>query len=201
MIDLVSVKAIATTFFIISNPIGNSPAILALVKELPMRRQKSLLFRETLFSLFLALFFQYCGEYFLETLMLKDYTVALCGGVLLLMIAINLIFPDHTSDKTIEEKHEPFFVPIATPLIAGPSLLTIVMLYSRQMGSNLTVSLGLILAWVGVGIVLQLTPHLQKLLGVRGIAALEQLMGMVLVMISVEMILGGIQLFLSSLGG
>lgn len=201
VVDLVSVKTIATTMFIIANPIGNSPAILTLVKELPLRRQKSLLLRETLLSLLLALFFQYFGEHFLDTLMLKDYTVAICGGVLLLMIALNLIFPDHSGEGTLENHREPFFVPIATPLIAGPSLLTIVMLYSRQIESNITVSLGLIVAWIGVGLILQVTPYLQKLLGNRGIVALEKLMGMILVMISIEMILGGLQLFLTTVGG
>lgn len=195
MIDLTSVKTIATTFFIISNPIGNSPAILTLVKDYPIRKQKIILLRETILSLLLALFFQYCGEHFLNTLMLKDYTIAVCGGVLLLMIALNLIFPDHSGDATLEQKTEPFFVPIATPLIAGPSLLTIVMLYSRQVPSEITVSVSLIAAWIGVGIILQITPYLQKLLGNRGITALEQLMGMILTMISIEMIVGGLQLF------
>ncbi len=196
MIDLVAVKTIATTIFIITNPIGNSPAILTLVKDFPIQRQKFILFRECILSLILALFFQYCGEYFLDTLMLKDYTIAICGGVLLLMIGLNLIFPDHSRYSSTQKKTEPFFVPIATPLLAGPSLLTIVMLYSRQIPSSLTVSVGLILAWVGVVIILQITPYMQRLLGNKGITALEQLMGMILSMISIEMIVNGLHLFL-----
>lgn len=199
MIDLVAVKTIATTFFIISNPIGNSPAILALVKDFPIQRQKYILFRECILSLILALFFQYFGEYFLDTLMLKDYTIAICGGVLLLMIALNLIFPDHSRYSSAEKKTEPFFVPIATPLLAGPSLLTIVMLYSRQTPSSLTVSVGMILAWVGVTVILQVTPYMQRLLGNKGITALEQLMGMILCMISIEMVVNGLHLFLQNI--
>jgi small neutral amino acid transporter SnatA (MarC family) len=198
LIDLVAVKTIATTFFIISNPIGNSPAILALIKDYPIKRQKFILFRECVLSLLLALFFQYFGEVFLDALMLKDYTIAICGGVLLLLIGLNLIFPDHSRYSSKVKKAEPFFVPIATPLLTGPSLLTIVMLYSRQIPSDLTVSVGLVTAWIGVGLVLLITPYLQKLLGNKGITALEQLMGMILSMISIEMLVNGLHIFLQN---
>lgn len=199
MLDFALIKTLATTFFIISNPIGNSPAILALVKDYPLKRQKYILYRECFLGLILALFFQYFGEHFLEALMLKDYSIALCGGILLLLVALKLIFPDHSNDSKLKQSSEPFFVPIATPLLAGPGLLTIIMLYSRQIPSNIIVSVSLIAAWIAVIIILQITPYLQKLLGNKGITALEQLMGMVLAMISTEMIVGGVKLYIQSI--
>lgn len=199
MIDFSAVIGLTVTFFLITNPIGNSPAILTLVKDFPLKRQKYILMREGVISLLLALFFQYFGEAFLSMLMLKDYTISLCGGTLLFIVALDLIFPDHTKQVKETSKSEPFFVPIATPLLAGPGLVTVVMLYSRQIPSELTLSLALVLSWFFVSIVLLITPYLQKILGDRGIVALEQFMGMVVAMMSVEMIVKGVQLFLQNI--
>jgi len=51
--------ALALTFFLVANPIGNSPAIIALVKDFDLKQQKRILYREAIFALLLALFFQY----------------------------------------------------------------------------------------------------------------------------------------------
>ena len=59
---------IAFTFFLVANPIGNSPAILAVVKDLPFERQRMVLLREALIALALALVFQFFGEAFLTSL-------------------------------------------------------------------------------------------------------------------------------------
>lgn len=199
MENIDTIITLATTFFIIANPIGNSPAILTIVKDFPLARQRIILLREGALALLLAIFFQYFGEHFLNLLMLKDYTIALCGGILLFLIALDLIFPDHSGDADLTQKAEPFFVPIATPLLAGPSLLTVVMLYSRQIPIGLTVSLGLCFAWIFVLVILMITPYLQRILGNKGITALEQLMGMILSMISTEMVVSGIRLFMQNI--
>ena len=199
MIDFNTIITLATTFFIITNPIGNSPAILAMLKDYPLERQRYIMMREGAIALFMALFFQYFGEYFLGTLMLQDYSIALCGGILLFMIALSLIFPKREENENVALKQEPFIVPIATPLLTGPGLLAMVMLNSRLIPSQLTLSLSLCVAWVAVGIVLYVTPYLKQILGKKGMIALEQLMGMVLSMISMEMIVTGARLFATNM--
>lgn len=184
--------------FIICNPIGNSPAILAIIKDFPIERQRAIMIREGIFSLLIALFFQFFGEWFLQLLDLKDYTVSFCGGLLLFFVALSLIFPikgESTGDK---KKQEPFIVPIATPLLTGPSLMATIMLKARELPGFLTLSTGIMIAWLGVIPVLLFTPYLQKVLGNKGVTALEQFMGMVLAMISIQMLLSGIKLFLAA---
>jgi len=190
--------AYAATLFIIANPIGNSPAILTIIKDYPLAKQKQILLREGLASFFLALFFQYAGDQFLNVLHLEGYTVSLCGGILLFFVAFWLIFPNHLADTKLNSNHEPFVVPIATPLLAGPALLTTIMLFAQKVDSPLTLSLGLAIAWLGVAIILWITPYLQKLIGNKGITALEQLMGMILSMIAIGMINGGLKTFIET---
>jgi multiple antibiotic resistance protein len=186
---------IALTFFLVTNPIGNSPAIIALVKDYPFNRQRYLMLREGVFALLLALFFQYLGEHFLSLLHIKNYAVTLCGGTLLFLVALGMIFSVPENGETHALKQEPFIVPIATPLLSGAGLLTVIMLKSHEVQNNLLITGAILIAWIGVLLVLGTAPYLQKLLGKRGLLALEQLMGLVLAMIAVEMLVKGASMF------
>lgn len=194
-----STLALALTFFLVTNPIGNSPMILALIKDFSFERQKAIVFREAIFALFLALFFQFFGEFFLGLLNTKDFALTLTGGILLLAVALQMLFPKSESTQTQETKREPFIVPIATPLLSGPGLLTIIMVNARTEANNFKIASAILIAWIGVTLVLVAAPYLQKLLGKRGLVALEQVMGLVLGLIAMQMIVNGIDLFVKTL--
>lgn len=196
-----SIFSIALTLFLVANPIGNAPAIIALIKDFDFPRQKAIMLREAIFSLLLALFFQYFGEFFLNTLHVEKYTVSFCGGILLFLISLTMIFPIQHEEAIKVTKHEPFFVPIATPILSGPGLLSMIMLLSTQVSSNLLMSIAILIAWAGVFLILLAAPHLNKFLGKRGLLALEQLMGMILSIISTSMIVTGAQQFISTIRG
>ncbi len=193
-----SIFNIALTLFLVANPIGNSPAIIALIKDFDFERQKKIMFRESGFALLIAIFFQYFGELFLGQLNIQQYTVSLCGGVLLLLVALNMIFSPHSGSTVQTKKKEPLIVPIATPLISGPALLTIIMLFTQK-EDPFKISIAILIAWIAVGGLLMFAPYLQRILHRRGLGALEQLMGMILSMMAVEMVVQGLTLFIKSL--
>ncbi len=193
-----TILSIAFTFFLVANPIGNSPAIIALIKDFDLEKQQKIMFRESLVALIIALFFQYFGDLFLGELNIKQFTVSLTGGVLLLLVALDMIFSPHVSSKTVTKKREPVIVPIATPLLAGPALLTIIMLFTQK-EDPIKISSAICLAWVAIGALLMCAPYLQKILKKRGLGALEQLMGMILSMMAMEMIVQGLKLFIEVL--
>lgn len=182
---------LALMFFIIANPIGNSPLILAMIKDFSFSRQKQIMLREGVIALVIALFFQFLGEYFLSFLGIKLYALSLCGGVILFLTALNMIFSERKDEAVTELKKEPMIVPIATPIISGPGLMTMIMIYATKEANSLKISSALGLAWVGILVVLYYAPYLQKMFGKRGMIALEQIMGMVLALIAVEMFLTG----------
>lgn len=191
-----SIFQLALTFFLVTNPIGNSPTILALVKDYDFQRQKRILLREGFISFIIALFFQYFGEMFLGLLHVSDYAMTLCGGTLLLIIALEMIFPLRAEGTHHEKNQEPYIVPIATPLLSGPGVLTMIMLFSRQEANNLKITFAILLAWSGVIGVMASAPYMQKVLGKRGLIALEQLMGMLLAIIATGMLVKGVRLFM-----
>jgi len=191
----------AITFFLISNPIGNSPLVLAMVKRFPFEKQKHILLREGIFSLIVALFFQYLGAVFMQALHLDPFTVSLCGGFVLFVTALRMIFnKDEGLEKEEASLQEPYFVPIAIPLLSGPGLLSIIMIKSQAVNNSLYVSASVILAFIGVIGIMIAAPYLKKLLGERGLAALEQFMGMILGLISMGMLVRGASLFYQTLG-
>lgn len=194
-----SLFANALLFFIITNPIGNAPAILALIKEYDFKSQQRILLREGLFALTIAIFFQFFGEMFLAAIGADHYSLTLCGGIILFLLAIKMIFPQHPSVDGKNQKQEPFIVPIATPLMAGPGLMSMIMIRSKLSDSNLEITGAIILAFLGVISVMFLAPYLQKILGKRGLDALEQVMGLLLCLIGTEMLIKGTALFLETL--
>ena len=95
---------------------------------------------------------------------------------------------------------EPFIVPMAIPLMAGPSVLAALILLAHTDSSRmLDWSIALISAWGLSAAILLFYKVLTKMLGEKGLTAMERLMGMVLVMISVQMFLDGIGSYLGRL--
>lgn len=193
-----SILQIATIFFIVTNPIGNSPTIIALIKDHDLRTQQKILFRESIFSMLLAIFFLFLGESFLGSLQIQNYALTVSGGILLFLVSLQMIFSFADTNTVEKPKQDPYIVPIATPLLSGAGLLTMIMLTSQQVG-YMNAFLAILIAWVGVTVVLVLAPYMQVIFGKRGMVALEQLMGMVLSMIGINMVVNGAALFLKAL--
>lgn len=194
-----SIFQLAMIFFIVTNPIGNSPTIIALIKDHNIRSQQRILFRESMFAMLLAIFFLFLGETFLSCLCIKNYALRISGGVLLFLVSLKMIFSHNGEANAEAPKQDPFIVPIATPLLSGAGLLTVIMLYSQQEANDWKILFAILIAWIGVTGVLVTAPYMQLFLGKRGLAALEQLMGMLLAMIGIEMIVKGASLFLTAL--
>lgn len=186
-------------FFIVTNPIGNTPMLLAILKGYSLKDQRRILIREGFFSFLIAIFFQYFGEFFLSLLNIYDYAMSLCGGILLMILAIEMIFPHQEAQNNQKQKLEPFIVPIATPLLSGAGVLSLIMLFSKQEANNLKISLAIILAWAAVIAILAIAPYLQKIFGKRGLLALEQLMGMLLAIIATTVFLNGVTLYMETI--
>ena len=94
------------------------------------------------------------------------------------------------NDQTSEE---PFIVPIALPLVAGPSSLAYVMLLAKQNAGHMTTALGAVVAAWGLSAVIILSaPFLMRFFGKKGMRALERLMGMILILIATQLLLDGV---------
>lgn len=187
------------TLWLIMDPLGNVPVFLAVLKRVPPERRRKILVREVLIAYAVLIFFLLVGERALELLQIKEETISIAGGIVLFLIALRMIFPapgglDDSSDG------EPLVVPLAIPLIAGPSTLATLLLLRATTDSMFELWLATTIAWVATAAILIAAPFFFRALGERGLIAMERLMGMVLVMISVQMFLNGVATFLNHSG-
>lgn len=188
----------ALLLFLILDPLGNIPVFLGLLKPLPGHRRRRVLAREMLIALGVLFAFLWAGKYVLDLMHLRQESVAIAGGIVLGVIGLRMVFPRAEGVMGHQVGGEPFIVPLAVPLIAGPSAMTFVILLSHNQPGGLGRGvLALLLAWLGTAVVLLAAPLLLRLLEERGLQAVERLMGMLLIMLAVQMALDG----LAAVGG
>lgn len=192
--DLLSAVA---TLFLIMDPLGNIPVFLAVLKEVSPERQRKVLLREILIAYAVLLIFLFLGNHLLRFLNLKQETISISGGIVLFLIALRMIFPPEGGMLGETPEGEPFVVPLAIPLIAGPSVLAALLLL-QQTNPRDTIQLlvAVTIAWAISGVILLASPFFFRVLRQRGLIAMERLMGMLLVMIAVQMLINGVSTFL-----
>lgn len=175
--------------------IGNVPIFISLLKDLPPKRQRIVILRELIIALGIILIFYFIGNYFLEALGISDTSLRISGGLVLFLIALKMIFPGKQNPNDTAKQVEPFVVPLAIPLVAGPAILAAVMIYSGQELPAIYTLSAIIIAWIFTTVILIAAPFLQKILGEKGLIALERLMGLILILIAVQMFLDGVSGF------
>lgn len=196
----IEISSAAVTLFLVMDPIGNVPVFNAILSNLDEKRRTRVVARELLIALFILLSFLLAGNAILAFLGLSQSSLNIAGGVLLFIISLRMIFPaaHNNDDENVED--DPFIVPLAVPLTAGPSTIAVLLLLSSNQPDRLVEwSLALFLAWLGATVILLSSPQLLKIIGKRGSRALERLMGMVLVILATQMLLNGIRDFIESL--
>jgi MarC family membrane protein len=189
----------SATFLLIlvMDPLGNIPLFLTALKNVAPDRKKQVIARELVISLVIFLLFLFLGPQLLMVLHISGPSLSIAGGIILFMIAVKMIFPAKEDDFEHTTAKDPLVFPLAVPLVAGPSaLITIMLMISREPTRWKEWFFALILAWLISSTILMASTELEKLLGERGLLAIERLMGMILVAIAVEMALNGVLTFL-----
>jgi multiple antibiotic resistance protein len=184
----------AAILFLVLDPFGNVPLFLVYLKGLSPDRQRRVILRELVIALAVLVVFLFLGRYLLDLLRVSESSLGIAGGLVLFLIAIKMVFAGAEGLFTRPHEGEPFIVPLAIPLVAGPSAMaTVILLMAREPGRWLEWLAALLAAWLLAGAVLLLSAHLSRLLGDRGLAALERLMGLLLTTVAVEMLVSGVR--------
>ncbi|RDY61519.1 MarC family protein [Flagellimonas nanhaiensis] len=189
-----SIWAAAVLLFFLMDPLGNIPILLSVLKGISPKRQRIIILRELFIALGVLILFLFTGEALLDFMHIKQESVTIAGGIILLIIGLRLIFPRSEGVIGKQPSGEPFVVPIAIPMIAGPSVLAMLILMTKNEPHQITNwFFAVIIAWAMTAILLLMAPFLYRILKERGLAAIERLMGMLLVMMAVQMLSNGIK--------
>lgn len=194
-----TVISAAVLLFLVLDPFGNLPFFAAALEPVARSRHRRVIVRELLIALTVLVAFLFAGRPILAVLGISEPALGVAGGTVLLLIAIKMIFPMPGRMAGEEMGGEPFVVPLAIPYVAGPSAMaTVLLLSSREPARWREWLLALLAAWLASGVILAASSLFARLLGRRGMMAVERLMGMVLVAIAVQMLMDGIRRFLLS---
>ena len=188
--------SIALLLFIVLDPFGNLVTLNTLLRAATPARRRRIIIRESLIALAILQLFVFAGGAILRALGLQAYTLGISGGIVLFMIALGMVFP---ARKVLEKEglDDPLVVPIAMPLIAGPGAISVVILLA-QTNPPLNVAGAVVVAWLPTAVILTASTWLFNFLGPRGAVALERLMGILLVMVSVQMVLNGLSAYMKA---
>lgn len=196
-----SIISTAILLFFILDPFGNVPLLLSILKNIDKEKHRFIILRETFIGLIILLVFLFFGEEFLSIFHLETHSITIAGAIIFFIISLKMIFPDANSELFSSKKGEdPLVVPIAMPMISGPAAIaTLLVLSKTNPNETSNLFLSLLLAWFLSSLVLFFSPLLYKVLKTKGLNALERLMGMLLLIMSVQMFVDGIRTLLPTL--
>ncbi|MEW6011887.1 MAG: MarC family protein [Elusimicrobiota bacterium] len=194
--SLTEIVSAVITLTLVMDPLGNIPLFISVLKNVKEEKRKRIIIRELFIALGLMLFFLFFGKWIVTLFSMDMVSLSVSGGIVLFLIALSMIFPSK-ENSIVDPKEEPFIVPLAIPLIAGPSVLSMILIYNMKDPGNIpTWFLIVIISWLINVLILSFSSKIAKFLGEKGMNAIERLMGMVLITISVQMILNGIKKFI-----
>jgi multiple antibiotic resistance protein len=193
-----------TTFFATIGPIDVAVIFAAMTKGSSAKQKRTMAVRGTLVALVILVLFALMGETLLKTLGISLAALKFSGGILLLLIAIDMVFARSSggSSTTEEEnkegagKEDISVFPLATPLIAGPGSMGAVMLLMANAQNDLKTQAIVIASMTSVLlttlILLLLSNKIQKLLGITGIHVISRVFGVILAALAVQFMFDGI---------
>lgn len=186
----ITVLTICGLLFPIIDPLGNVfPVQTILDSTSPKQAHLRIIVREIGIAFAILYLSLFGGGALLHFLQIDRGTLQIAGGGLLLIIALSMIFPRESNGTTLSAS--PFIVPIAVPLIAGPSAISVVILMRGEF-SFLVVAVSLLIMAVVTFLIFICGAPIVKVLGQKGSTAIVRLMGLLLSVIAIQMLVNGI---------
>lgn len=189
-----SLSSIALMLFLIIDPIGKVSSFLTVLDN--AKNRNVTIIRESFFALLIMVLFNYIGEGLFSILGLSETTLRIASGLILFLLAIRILFP--SKQPAPVQQGEPFLVPIAIPMIAGPGVLASIMLFARLTDSEGVMLGAIAIAWAASALILFFSSSLKRILGPSGLIACEKLMALVLIMLAIQRLMDGITLFVQT---
>ena len=185
-----TIQEMVISLFFIIDPIGLIPLEISLLDGIEQRRRRRIVIRECFIALGIMLIFIFFGKEILAYLHISTASATIAGGVIIFLMALKMVFPPALNLEV--EKREPLIVPIATPLFAGPGLLSTIMLFAHRQINIVNILIAVIIAWFLASAVILSSQYISRILGKNAIEAIERLFGLVLTIMSINMMADGI---------
>ena len=185
------------TLFVIMDPPGATPIFLALVKNEPSRKRILMAWQGATVSLIVIVAFAIFGKFLLDYLHISVEALQGAGGLLLLLIALELLTGRDSSSDNSKDVNVAL-VPLGTPLLAGPGAIvtTIVFVQNAETTSmKLALAAAIVAVHLAIGLTLMFSTKIVSLIKESGVTLLARIAGLLLAAIAVEMIVQAVKGF------
>ena len=191
-----------SSLFTLINPIGITPILLSITKDLDDNEYTGIIKKGIIVAYLILFIFSLMGSLIFEFYGITINAFMIAGGILFFRSSIDMIeakvprsssTPKETEEA--EDKEDISITPIGIPLIAGPGAITSVMLLSSQAistGDKLILHFNIILTLLLTFVILLLGKKISKRIGTTGIRIIQRIMGLILLVISIQFIINGI---------
>jgi multiple antibiotic resistance protein len=194
-----------STFFATIGPADLVLVFAALTEKSTTAERRVMALRGTLIATGILLFFAVFGEPLLKLFGITIPALRIAGGVLLLLISIDMVFARHSggTGTTPEEegeartRHDISVFPLATPLIAGPGAISAVILLATAEGAFtggwLLVVAAMLVILVVTWLSMLIAIPIQRILGITGLAVVSRVVGVLLAALAIQFLIDGIR--------
>lgn len=184
------------TLTVLMDPMGNIPVFLALTKRYDAAARRRAAWQATLVAAVVILSFAVFGELILRGLGIGLPALKAAGGLLLVLVALELLRPFDEGLQGVDETQNIAMVPLGTPLVAGPGAIATTMVYVRQSdgaGGALSVVLAVLSALALIYLALRFASVLARLLKPNGVHVVSRVMGLLLAAIAVQLVASAVE--------
>lgn len=189
MIFWIQVAKVATALFIITDAIGNLPFFIGLSEGVSLEERKKITSTAIITGLILLGFFVLAGTLILDLfgLTIEDFKIG--GGVLLFIIAVELLMRGRVA---AEHREDMGVMPLGCPLLVGPGAITTVMMMTKIYQLSAVV-LGVAICFVLIWLIFHFADVIYKILGRNGSLIITKIAAILIAAIAVRFVRSGIQ--------
>lgn len=190
-----------TSFFSLTNPLGTMPLFLTMTHEMTEDDRKQIAKRATFVAFVILVGFTILGQVIFKIFGLSSNGFRVAGGIIIFNIGYNMLQARYSSAKVDPggvktAVNDISITPLAIPMICGPGAIAqgiVLMEEADGIGKKLALLAAIIVVFILIYVILRASSRLNKILGETGINVMMRLMGLILMVIAVEIFVGGAQ--------
>jgi multiple antibiotic resistance protein len=185
------------TLLVITDPPGSVPVFLGMTAERPAAERNRLAWQAAVVALGVIIAFALFGRSILTYLGVQLPSLQAAGGLLLLLVALELLTGKAADPEDLERtKANVAFVPLGTPLLAGPGAIVATMLFVQRVnsvGAAVAFGAAIVAVVVALWLALRFSGVLLKVLRDSGVELLTRIAGLLLSAIAVQLIVDAVR--------
>ncbi|MDD7835340.1 MULTISPECIES: MarC family protein [Paenarthrobacter] len=196
--DLQLLASVIVTLFVIMDPPGTVPIFMSLTAQLSAKDRNRSAFQALLVATGVIVLFAIFGQSILNYMHISLAALQGAGGLLLVLIALQLLTGNTSGEENAAKYKNVAFVPLGTPLMAGPGAIVAVMVFvqqSTELSDYLAVGTGIAVVLASLYLAMRFAGVVQRVLGENGVELVTRIAGLLLSAIAVQMIADSVTAF------